>query len=312
MMVLGQIGVGIAYTDYIATFLSAYALTHNAWVGLLFVSNSLLCLFRPLGAVAYISALGLLVYVLVLGLIFYASSADIAAADGVQSVVLVGSLSGVGQWFGVALFSMEGVSTVLTVFDGMGGRDVGPIRSVITANYFTVIPLLMAVGVLGYLAYGSAVATDILYSFTSVPGLQEVALVSIGIILVLSFPIQMAPIFEVCDALTPERLASSWPLVRVGLVGVTALGAVVIPDVTTVMALTADIAFSYIAFIGPGLLYLNLRPLVDSPPLYDSDGEGGGRSSQLPSDTHDLIMAVVVIVTGVVGGVFGVIDTLAA
>ena len=74
----------------------------------------------------------------------------------------------------------------------------------------------------------------------------------------------------------------------------------------------SDIAFSYIAFIGPGLLYLNLRPLVDSPPLYDSDGEGGGRSSQLPSDTHDLIMAVVVIVTGVVGGVFGVIDTLAA
>ena len=55
-----------------------------------------------------------------------------------------------------------------------------------------------------------------------------------------------------------------------------------------------------------------MRPLVDSPPLYDSDGEGGGRSSQLPSDTHDLIMAVVVIVTGVVGGVFGVIDTLAA
>ena len=122
----------------------------------------------------------------------------------------------------------------------------------------------------------------------------------------------MAPIFEVCDAALPAKLAPWWPVVRVGLVGVTAAGAVAIPSVTTVMSLTADIAFSYIAFIGPGLLYLNLRPLADSPPLYSDEDGSGGRRARLPTDAHDVIMSVLVICVGVVGGVAGVIDTLTA
>lgn len=61
-MVVGQLGVGIVYTDYIATFLQSYALSFRAWVALLFVANSALCLARPLGAVSYISGLGCLVY----------------------------------------------------------------------------------------------------------------------------------------------------------------------------------------------------------------------------------------------------------
>lgn len=302
-MVVGQLGVGIVYTDYIATFLQSYALSFRAWVALLFVANSALCLARPLGAVSYISGLGCLVYVYVLALLFYYAAAEIEEAGGVpSSVALGGSLSGLGSFFGLALFSMEGVSTLLTLFDGMGGRDVNAIRRVVSANYLVVMPLLLAVGLAGYAAWGESVASDVLYSFPS-GTLADSAIIAIGVVLALTYPIQVAPVFEVFEAVLPARFAPCWPLVRISLVGLTAAGAVLIPNVTTVMSLTADVAFSFIAFIGPGLLYLRLRPLIDSPPPAE---EG----SLMPSDAFDVAMSVVAIVVGTVGGVYGVVDTL--
>ena len=149
---------------------------------------------------------------------------------------------------------------------------------------------------------------------------------------------QMTPVYHVIEDLLhrrntgvlPHRL---WPLTRALVVGVVALVGALVPDMETMVSLTGSIAFSAIGFILPGVFFLRLQPAagppswsaqlpregtagLPSPTGHPSGGGGGGSGSTSGFSVHrmrhwwDQIVAVLLIITGLIGGTLGVLSNL--
>ena len=110
--------------------------------------------------------------------------------------------------------------------------------------------------------------------------------------LALTYPIQMAPVFQMADRACAQCTPLAvWPLVRVAFVGLTCSASYAIPDMEKMVGLTGALAFSSIGFVLPGLFFLKLRPPALTP------GSGG---------VKDTVLAVALVVIGLIGGAWGV------
>lgn len=321
-LLAAQGGVGVAFIGFVADLITGYTTALSQASSTLAVWGVCcgLSLVRPLRSVAWISGAALVVYLWVLVLVFYYGAAELE--QSAQPVVAF-TPAGLGSWLGPSLFALAVTGTAPTIFDSMsGGRDPAPFLRVVNATYVFTVVVYAAVGCFGYVAWGAAVNDDILYSLPD-GALATSAKVTIAAILLLSYPIQLAPVFDACERqLPPQHAATLWPLVRVGIVGATALLAYAVPNVLTATSLVGDVAYSLLAFILPGLIYLQLRP----PPLLvmggapspsreaaaatPSDAAAASGRTALPRDAFDVGMSVLLILLGVVGGIWGVIDTL--
>ena len=139
-------------------------------------------------------------------------------------------------------------------------------------------------------------------SFTAGP-LRLAAHVALSLILGLSFVLQMTPVFHISEDLLLEGGSGfaalprwAWPLVRLGWVALAALVAAAVPDMEVMVSLTGAVAFSAIGFVLPGLFFLRLAPRDPNDP-----------PSKLRERT-DGAVALLLIVVGAVGGVWGVVS----
>lgn len=150
---------------------------------------------------------------------------------------------------------------------------------------------------------------------------------------------QMTPVYHVIEDLLHRRdtgvlPVSLWPLTRALVVGVVALVGALVPDMETMVSLTGSIAFSAIGFILPGVFFLRLQPAAGPPswsahlpregtaglpfptghPSGGGGGGGGGTSDfsvrRMRHILWDQIVAVLLIITGLIGGTLGVISNL--
>ena len=92
-----------------------------------------------------------------------------------------------------------------------------------------------------------------------------------------------------------RRVAGSylkyWPAARFAIVALIAAAAAALPNMEQMVALTGSVAFASIGFILPGAFFLKLRP--GSPAV------------------HDVCVSYVLVLLGLVGGVWGVYSTFA-
>ena len=294
-LVGAQLGVTASYLSYVGnTFMAFTGLSVlTSRIGL-WIFVSLMCLLRPLQSVAFVSGAALCVYAALLMLVCYYGA---RAPPHPTEAVNWGDWSEFGTWFGPAIFAFEGVGPAVSIYESMGHTDSQPFFQVLTATYGFAVVIYGSVAVIGYVAWGSAVAPVVIDSFPPTL-LADGARLMLALILALTYPIQITPVFQMMESLVLRTPATQrlWPLTRCAIVGLTAFASFLIPDMEKLVALTGGVFFSLLGFCLPGIFYLRLRPPAD---------DHGARSSGA-SQAQEVALAIAIVTLGVVGGVFSV------
>lgn len=128
----------------------------------------------------------------------------------------------------------------------------------------------------------------------------------LAIILAMTYPIQVAPVFQLVESTMTLRrpaLRAMWPVTRALVVGFTAFASFLIPDMEKMVALTGGVMFSFIGFILPGAFFLKLRPPPATPGQHAPPGQ---------ATACEVATAIALVALGTVGGVFSVYSELFA
>lgn len=325
-----MLGVGASYLDFVGnTLMAFFGLSALGSRMLLWAVVTALCMLRVLKSIAKLSMAALGVYArhLAISLLYvlFMISARMhvhvchtcdplphAACRYMYIVVLVGVFgwqaltaraaeplvwfepANFGGWFGPSLFAFEGMGVALSVYESMGAAEAKPFYAVVTSSYVIAVFLYGAVAAWGYVAWGSGVGSVVLASFPPT-AVGRSAQLMLAVVLLLTYPIQVTPVFQVWEAAVATYLPAGadrlWPLGRAAIVGVTAGASYLIPDMESMVGLTGALAFSSIGFVLPGLFFLVLRP----PPVA----------------TSELVLSCVMIMLGLVGGAWGVYTEVA-
>jgi proton-coupled amino acid transporter len=341
MLTLAQFCASVSYFDFVAdSMITLLGFSKLAAVFSLWAFLCVLSLLKQLKSVAWLSAAALLTYIFVLVLL-----ADFGA-DQLEhehehprrfdnsTFPSLASPAGLGAWFGPALFAFEGMGTALSIYEAMEDADPRPYFSVVSATYVISYVLYGAVGAFGYMAWGSDVARVVIDGFpafnttagafnTTAQEFSLAAHLALSVILALSFVLQMTPVFHVFEDLLHSeenrRLpASLWPLTRAVLVGLVALTGALVPDMEVMVSLTGSVALSSIGFVLPGIFFLKLQPPASPTEgltfrLTGGDGDeitthtaGHSCAAARCREQWDNFISVLLILTGVIGGGFGV------
>ncbi len=350
LLTLAQAGASVSYFDFVAATMGTYLGTPRAAnVVSLWAVLCVLSLLKQLRSVAWLSAAGLLTYLFVLGLLLDFGAKALAAHGDATPAPALARPAGLGAWFGPALFAFEGMGTALSIYEAMELADPRPYFAVVSTTYVISYALYAAVGAFGYWAWGEGVERIVLDSFpaynTSAGASHSVdadltmaAHLALSVVLALSFVLQMTPVYHVVEDLLHGRdngrlPARCWPLTRAAIVALVALVGALVPDMETMISLTGSVAFSAIGFVLPGVFFLRLQPaaepLGEAPPYHQWEslalsapgaaggvgggggvGGRGGCSGRRLRYWWDQAVAVLLIVTGVVGGALGVASNL--
>lgn len=298
-LLTAQLGVASSYLNFVGNAVMEHTgvstVTSRIW---LWGFVSLLCMVRPLKSVAYLSMTALLVYAGIIILVFvfgteaWLERERAAAGAYVETdAIKLFDASQLGTWFGPALFAFEGMGTALSIYESMGTNDVRPFFAVISSAYTVAVLVYTSVAGFGYLAWRGGVESVVLDSFPR-SAVGYGAQFALTPVLALTYPIQMAPVFQMADRACAQCTPLAvWPLVRVAFVGLTCSASYAIPDMEKMVGLTGALAFSSIGFVLPGLFFLKLRPPALTP------GSGG---------VKDTVLAVALVVIGLIGGAWGV------
>ena len=297
-LLLAQFSLSVSYFDYVATTTETYLhVPHLQSVFCVLALLSMLSMLKQLKSVAWLSAAALIIYVYVIVLVGYFGAQELvdpsgpAGANATAAAPLALAIpSGLGLWFGPALFAFEGMGTALSIYEAMEDADPRPYFSVVSASYSVSLVLYGAIGVFGYVAWGDGVprvVVDAFPAYNTTDGMSPsfegeltlVAHLALAIILAFSFVLQMTPVFHVLEDVlhgtpSPRLPPILWPLTRVLTVGAVALTGTLLPDMETMVSLTGSVGLSAIGFVLPGLFFLKLQP-----PSPGEVAAGGGTST---------------------------------
>lgn len=337
-LLLAQFSLSVSYFDYVATTTETYLhVPHLQSVFCVLALLSMLSMLKQLKSVAWLSAAALIIYVYVIVLVGYFGAQELvdpsgpAGANATAAAPLALAIpSGLGLWFGPALFAFEGMGTALSIYEAMEDADPRPYFSVVSASYSVSLVLYGAIGVFGYVAWGDGVprvVVDAFPAYNTTDGMSPsfegeltlVAHLALAIILAFSFVLQMTPVFHVLEDVlhgtpSPRLPPILWPLTRVLIVGAVALTGTLLPDMETMVSLTGSVGLSAIGFVLPGLFFLKLQPveegeherrILESAALATTirAKETGERCAR----RWDTFVAWLLVFTGIVGGAFGLV-----
>ncbi|KAJ1627440.1 transmembrane amino acid transporter protein-domain-containing protein [Pavlovales sp. CCMP2436] len=219
---------------------------------------------RGLSEVAWLAVAGLCCYMtVVVGLLHYGVPciAERSLADLSLFVP-----AGFGWWYGVSLYSFEGIGTVLPIFEEMKSFD-RPERfvSVVNWTYAAAFVFYFFVGSVGYMAYGEEVEDVILFNFPD-SLLTRATAHSMAFMMLFSSVVQLYPLQHLADqryaALAMRPVSTFSLLEKCVLRGLVALlpacVASVAPSVSTIVDLVGASCFSFLGVVAPAVMYLSL------------------------------------------------------
>jgi len=270
-LAIAQLGVATSYVDQVrGTLEYLLDIPNSVSLPLLWIILSLICLQLNPGmrTVAWMSgaAFAAMVYIYVLTG-YYAAQAPSDGLNRASNTVKLCDPSNIGMWYGPALFAFEGMGSALSIYDSMGVVDPKPFIHVISYGYAFAVISYAYIILVGYIGFGDDVTRTVTHSFPDTP-LGRSADYVLSASLMFAFVLQMTPIFQIVEDCLPQARVGwtqwAWVPSRVLLVGATALVSYAIPDLERVTALTGSLAFSFLCFVLPAILFLRLQPTPDA------------------------------------------------
>ncbi|CAI5741178.1 unnamed protein product [Peronospora farinosa] len=268
-LVISQMGFCIAYLIFIASNVNQFLNVSKQLIVLVcvppLVGLSLLKHMRELAYVAlfadFMCIFGLLV-VLNIDLTYMEYDHD--------DIEVIGVVSAIPFFFGVANYCFEGVGMVLSLENSM--RNKRNFTPILVSTVVIISSLYATFGICGYLAFGNETNAVITLNFDGGGSLAILVKVSLCLGLFFTYPVMLFPVFEVLQPMMVrgQRLESPQPsqtkgiILRVGIVLVTAVIAAGIPDFGWFISFVGSTCCSLLAFILPAFFHLCL--FRDEPP----------------------------------------------
>ena len=305
-LMTAQLGVVSSYVVFVGNNFMAYlGLSALESRLLLWLLCSSMCMLRTLRNVAVLSMAALCVYAYIIFLVGMYGAQALPARDEPLEWF---TPSKFGSWFGPSLFAFEGMGTALSIYESMGAADAKPFYAVVSTAYAYSIVVYSTVAAWGYICWGSSVSPIVIRSFPATH-LGDGAKLMLAIVLLLTYPLQASPIFQLIDSTIASRcpaLTNAWPLFRMSVVALTCVASYVISDMESMVGLTGALAFSVIGFILPGAFFLQLRP----PNLPAATSDANGTKPAAGSLARETALSWVLVIVGTVGGIWGVYEEL--
>ncbi|XP_052131002.1 proton-coupled amino acid transporter-like protein pathetic [Frankliniella occidentalis] len=182
---------------------------------------------------------------------------------GLSRVSMAPTLIGVPIFFSTAIYSMEGIGTVMPVENTMRnpGR-LGGWNGIASRAMAFVVAIFTTIGALGYLKFGEAVLGSITLNLDSdlIPAQVVKALLAAAI--TLTHPLQFYVVFELVVPIIESRVSTpslrNWAQIgmRMTLVTLSLLVAIAVPNLELVIALMGAVLFSSLGLLIPAGVHL--------------------------------------------------------
>ncbi|KAK3927411.1 Proton-coupled amino acid transporter-like protein pathetic [Frankliniella fusca] len=169
---------------------------------------------------------------------------------------------GIPIFFSTAIYSMEGIGTVMPVENTMRnpGR-LGGWNGIATRAMAFVVAIFTAIGVLGYLKFGDLVKGSIVLNLDdAIPAQVVKALLAVAI--TLTHPLQFYVVCELVGPVVENRVSTpnlrNWAQIgmRITLVTLSLLVAILVPNLELVIALMGAVLFSSLGLLIPAGVHL--------------------------------------------------------
>lgn len=223
-------------------------------------------------------------------------------APDMDKINMSPTLIGVPIFVSTALYSMEGIGTVMPVENTMRnpGR-LGGWWGVASRAMLFVVVIFTTIGVLGYLRFNGDVRGSVILNLdpTLVPAQVVKALLAAAI--TLTFPLQFYVLCELIGPMLESRVSTerqkNWLQIgmRVTLVTLALLTAIAVPNLELVIALMGAVLFSTLGLLIPAAVHLvsGLGVLSEAK----STGAGGSTGRVLTVIKDGLLVALSLLVT---------------
>ncbi|XP_049848741.1 proton-coupled amino acid transporter 4-like [Schistocerca gregaria] len=174
-------------------------------------------------------------------------------------------ISNVPNMIGVAIFSFEGIGFILPAHTAIKKRSHFTPLIVVCITF--IASLYVIFGTIGYLGFGDSIQDIALNSFDVLPGqawaiIRKITLVAILLAIFVTYPMQMFVALDILEnkLFDPAvRTRKKWwiqNLFRFCVVLLTALVALVVPKLNTIMAFIGSLGSAPLQYIFPSTIYI--------------------------------------------------------
>merc|ERR1712107_227823 len=148
-------------------------------------------------------------------------------------------------WFGITSFAFGAFNIAIVVYDDM--EEPWHFFKVTAWSYFLCWIFYSAVALLGYMHYGSETKEVIYFNFPEGSISREISLVSICVVLMLTYVLQMMPIYNCVQLLSNDVLHYS--VIRGTLVALTTYVSYVLPSISICLEIVGALSAAITSFI---------------------------------------------------------------
>lgn len=257
-----QFVTAAAYISLVVRSVLSYYPDRNLYVVVL-VAYGLVLLFlsavRTLRGISVLSLIGLATYVLIFLALLATAVSGGRDSSAPASLMVKNEKPDFGRWFGISAFAFGAFNIAIVVHDDM--RHPSHFFWVTSWAFAACWLFYSAFALLGYLVYGEYVKDIIYLSFPEGSFLRNASLLSICVILTLTYVLQMFPLFSSAEQLCGRN--AHYLSVRAALVLSTCIFACMFPETTLCIEMAGAICAVISSFLLPPLVYLKLNPYAE-------------------------------------------------
>ncbi|XP_038063106.1 amino acid transporter AVT3B-like [Patiria miniata] len=258
-IVISQVGFSCAYLIFISSNLVTFVpgLSKHGWIALMMAPLTLLCLLRHLNRLAVFSLFADFANIFAYSVVFWF---DFEHVQNVRIHPKQMSLVGFPFFLGIAFYCYEGAGMILALESSVLPTKRHMFRKIFIFALIIVTTLYISFGVCGYLSFGPSTESIITLNLPEgiVPELVKSCLC---FSLFFTYPVMMFPVVITLERrLMHDKHKSTFygNILRSGMVMVTGLVVILIPNIATLMALIGATCCTLLAFVLPGIFHMRI------------------------------------------------------
>ncbi|XP_022100370.1 amino acid transporter AVT3C-like [Acanthaster planci] len=258
-IVVSQVGFSCAYLIFISSNLVTFVpgLSKNGWIGLMMAPLTLLCLLRHLNRLAIFSLFADFANMFAYSVVFWF---DFEHVQNVRIHPKQMSLVGFPFFLGIAFYCYEGAGMILALESSVLASKRPKFRKIFIFALVVVTTLYISFGVCGYLSFGPE--TESIITLNLPEGIiPELVKSCLCFSLFFTYPVMMFPVVVIMENRLLQgtyKSTSTGNVLRSGMVLLTGIVVILIPNIATLMALVGATCCTLLAFILPGIFHMRI------------------------------------------------------